>query len=156
MKQALLCLALLALLLPAFAQLTIPRVYVQKLILKNGKLPTVTSTKEKSAEEYIVNTWILERPEEVLSTETHGVHHVKLAKIGDNDRFPATAVCQVNLGNFPSQWKEGENLHLQVIHKKTGQIAEWDVYIPAGTALIKMLDTPQVIPPYGKVKAKTK
>jgi hypothetical protein len=148
MKRLWLCLLLAAFLLPAAAQMTLPRVYAQKLVLEDGSNPFVTWYKDKSAPEYLFRAWILERPDEVMNSDINGYHHLAIAQIGDGVKFPFTIISRVNLGNFPSQWVAGETLHLEVTHRETGEKVEWDVYIPEGTALIRMLDTPQVIPPH--------
>jgi hypothetical protein len=139
--------------LSLLAQPTIPRVYVQKLILEDGTNPFITWHKNQSAPEYLFRAWILERQNEILSTETHTYYHLAITQVGDGNKVPFMVVSMVNLGNFPSQWHSGETLHLELTHKETGQKVEWDVYIPEGTATIKLLDTPQIIPPYKDIKS---
>ncbi|GAB1365396.1 hypothetical protein MASR1M36_02670 [Candidatus Cloacimonadaceae bacterium] len=148
-KLYLLCL-LLAFILPTFAQMTIPRMYVQKLALDSGKNPSITWQKDKSANEYILKAWINTRPDEIISTETHPLHTIAVKQVGDGKKFPFTVVATLQLGNFRSQWKAGEVIHLEITHKKSGQKFSWRQPIPEGTALIKMLDKPLIIPPYKK------
>jgi hypothetical protein len=148
MRRYLLCLLLALALLPLAAQMTIPRVYVQKVILDNGKNPFITWYKDKSAPEYTVRTWILDRPDEIMSTETQSMYHVSLRQVGDGKKFPHMAIVSVQLGNFKSQWKAGEILHVEVIHKESKQKTSWDINVPEGSNLIKHLDDPIVIPPY--------
>jgi len=136
-----------------FAQPTIPRVYVQKLVLEDGTNPFITWYKDQTSPEYLLRAWILERPEEILSTETHTYHHLAITQVGDGKKLPFMVVSLVNLGNFSSQWHSGETLHLELTHKETEQRVEWDVHIPEGTNTIKLLDTPQIIPPFKEVKS---
>lgn len=150
MKRFIPILLLLVCCLPLLAQPTLPRVYVQKLILDNGKLPFVTWLDKQSAPEYIFEAWILERPEDTMSTETHSVNHLSVSQVGDGKKFPFTVIAKVQLGNFRYQWKAGETLHLRLKHKTSGKIKEWDLMIPTGSNLIKHLDDPIVIPPYTK------
>jgi len=138
----------------SLSAITIPRVYAQKLTLDNGNNPTITWEKDKSANEYILKAWINTRPEEIVSTETHPLHTIALKQVGDGKKFPVTVIASLQLGNFPSQWKAGEVIHLEVTHKKTGQKKTWTQSIPEGTNLIKMLEKPIVIPPYTKKKNK--
>jgi len=138
--------------LPLMAQPNLPRVYVQKLELDTGKLPFVTWLEKTSAPEYLLEAWILERPEDLLSTQTHSVNHVSVNQVGDGIKFPFTVVAKVQLGNFRYHWKAGETLHLKLKHKASGAVKEWDVLIPPGTNLMKHLEDPIVIPPYSKAK----
>lgn len=146
-----LCLLALAL---TMMGLTIPRVYVQKLILDNGKNPVITWDEGKSAKEYYLQAWINTRPEEVVSTDKNPVHTIAVKQVGDGKRFPFTVITSLNLGNFPSQWQAGEVIHLELTHLKSGEKVTWKMPIPEGTALIKMLDKPIKIPPYSKKKKK--
>jgi len=153
MKKVWITTLLILALLSLFAQPTIPRVYVQKLVLEDGTIPFITWYKDQTSPEYLFRAWIWERPDEILSTETHTYHHLAITQVGDGKKVPFMVVSRVNLGNFPSQWHAGETLHLELTHKETGQKVEWDVYIPEGTATIMLLDTPQIIPPYKEVKS---
>lgn len=153
MKKVWITTLLMLALLSLFAQPTIPRVYVQKLVLEDGTIPFITWYKDQTSPEYLFRAWIWERPDEILSTETHTYHHLAITQVGDGKKVPFMVVSRVNLGNFPSQWHAGETLHLELTHKETGQKVEWDVYIPEGTATIMLLDTPQIIPPYKEVKS---
>mgnify|MGYP000850354602 FL=1 len=153
MKKVWITTLLMLALLSLFAQPTIPRVYVQKLVLEDGTNPFITWYKDQTSPEYLFRAWIWERPDEILSTETHTYHHLAITQVGDGKKVPFMVVSRVNLGNFPSQWHAGETLHLELTHKETGQKVEWDVYIPEGTATIMLLDTPQIIPPYKEVKS---
>lgn len=153
MKKVCITTLLMLALLSLFAQPTIPRVYVQKLVLEDGTIPFITWYKDQTSPEYLFRAWIWERPDEILSTETHTYHHLAITQVGDGKKVPFMVVSRVNLGNFPSQWHAGETLHLELTHKETGQKVEWDVYIPEGTATIMLLDTPQIIPPYKEVKS---
>ena len=153
MKKVWITTLLMIALLSLFAQPTIPRVYVQKLVLEDGTIPFITWYKDQTSPEYLFRAWIWERPDEILSTETHTYHHLAITQVGDGKKVPFMVVSRVNLGNFPSQWHAGETLHLELTHKETGQKVEWDVYIPEGTATIMLLDTPQIIPPYKEVKS---
>ena len=126
---------------------------MQKLVLEDGTIPFITWYKDQTSPEYLFRAWIWERPDEILSTETHTYHHLAITQVGDGKKVPFMVVSRVNLGNFPSQWHAGETLHLELTHKETGQKVEWDVYIPEGTATIMLLDTPQIIPPYKEVKS---
>lgn len=153
MKKLLLCSILLLMVMIIMAQpRTLPRVYVQKLILENGENPKITWDKKNSAPEYILKAWIAERPKEVLSTDKNPIHSIAIKEVGGNDVMPLTVVINVQLGNFPSQWKEGETLHLELKHKKSKQKLNWSLIIPAGTNLIKFMDEPKVIPPFAKKK----
>jgi len=153
MKKVWITTLLMLALLSLFAQPTIPRVYVQKLVLEDGTIPFITWYKDQTSPEYLFRAWIWERPDEILSTETHTYHHLAITQVGDGKKVPFMVVSRVNLGNFPSQWHAGETLHLELTHKETGQKVEWDIYIPEGTATIMLLDTPQIIPPYKEVKS---
>lgn len=150
MKRFIPFLLLLSWAMSLIAQPNLPRVYVQKLVLDNGKLPFVTWLDKKSAPEYILEAWITDRPTDKVSTETHSVNHVTVSQVGDGKKFPFTVIAKVQLGNFRYHWKSGETLHLKLQHKASGKIKEWDVVIPPGTNLMKHLDDPIVIPPYSK------
>ena len=150
--KRLLVFGILLLLCLTLSTITIPRVYVQKLTLENGKNPLITWEKDKSANEYILKAWINTRPDEIVSTETHPIHTVAVKQIGDGVKFPFTVIASLQLGNFKSQWQAGEVIYMEITHKKTGQTKTWTQPIPEGTNLIKMLDKPVVIPPYAKQK----
>lgn len=152
MKRFILPVIFVVLMLPLFAQTTTPRVYVQRVVLDNGENPKVTVLDKKSAPEYKVQTWIKENPKNILSTEKHSIHHVSLKEVGDGEKFPKMVIITVQLGNFKKQWRSGQTLHVKVTHKKTKKTVEWDIVIPEGTNLIKMLDEPRVIPPFSKKK----
>lgn len=152
MKRFILPLLLLVLALPLIAQTTTPRVYVQRVVLDNGENPKITVIDKKTAPEYKVQTWIKQRPKDIMNTDKHTMHHVSLRQVGDGDKVPYMMVITVQLGNFKTQWRSGETLHVKVTHKKTKKTVEWDIVIPEGTALIKMLDEPRVIPPFSKKK----
>lgn len=152
MKKYALLVPLTLLLLPLLAQMTLPRMYIQKLALDNGKNPSITWQKDKSANEYILKAWINTRPEEVLSTETHPLHTIAVKQVGDGIKFPFTVIASLQLGNFRNHWKAGEVIMLEITHKKSGQKFSWRQPIPEGTALIKMLDKPIIIPPFKKFK----
>jgi hypothetical protein len=142
---------LITILLPLFS-MTTPRVYVQKLVLENGKNPSITWDKDKSAKEYILRAWINTKPKEIISTETNPINTIAVKQVGDGVKFPFTVIATVQLGNFKQQWIAGEILNLEITHRKTGQKFSWKMPIPEGTALIKMLDKPIVIPPFSKPK----
>jgi hypothetical protein len=127
MKKVWITTLLILALLSLFAQPTIPRVYVQKLVLEDGTNPFITWYKDQTSPEYLFRAWIWERPDEILSTETHTYHHLAITQVGDGKK--------------------------ELTHKETGQKVEWDIYIPEGTATIMLLDTPQIIPPYKEVKS---
>ncbi len=154
MKHILLSIILLACFLPLVAQMTTPRVYVQKLVLENGKTPSITWVKDKSAKEYTLIAWINTRPDEVISTETNPINTIAVKQVGDAVKFPITVIASVQLGNFKSQWKAGEVIHLEITHKKSGQKFCWRQPIPEGSALIKELEKPIKIPPFKKAKKK--
>ena len=132
------------------AQTTTPRVYVTKLVLDNGENPVVTSTDKLSAKEYKVRAYIMENPNDVMSTDTHPWNSIILKNLGDDVKFPKTVILSVQLGNFKDQWKEGQTLKIELQHKKSKQKYSWSVVIPEGSGLMKHLDDPQVIPPYTK------
>ena len=136
----------------SLSSITIPRVYVQKLTLENGKNPSITQEKDKSANEYILKAYINNRPDEIVSTEIHPLHTIAVKQVGDGKKFPFTIIASLQLGNFPSQWEAGEVIYLEITHKKTGQKKTWTQSIPEGTNLIKMLEKPVVVPPYTKKK----
>ena len=136
----------------SLSSITIPRVYVQKLTLENGKNPSITQEKDKSANEYILKAYINNRPDEIVSTEIHPLHTIAVKQVGDGKKFPFTIIASLQLGNFPSQWEAGEVIYLEITHKKTGQKKTWTKSIPEGTNLIKMLEKPVVVPPYTKKK----
>ncbi|HPN40350.1 MAG TPA: hypothetical protein PKX36_02360 [Candidatus Cloacimonadota bacterium] len=148
MKRLIPFILLLIFTLPLMAQPNLPRIYVQKLTLDNGKLPFVTWLDKVSAPEYILEAWIKGKPGDLMSTETHSYHHLAVAQIGDGIKMPFTLVARVQLGNFKYQWESGETLHLKLTHKATNTIKEWDVLVPEGSALIRYMDNPIVIPPY--------
>ena len=125
---------------------------MQKLTLENGKNPSITQEKDKSANEYILKAWINTRPDEIVSTETHPLYTIAVKQVGDGKKFPFTVIASLQLGNFPSQWEAGEVIYLEITHKKTGQKKTWTKSIPEGTNLIKMLEKPVVVPPYTKKK----
>ena len=139
------------LLLPLLG-MTIPRMYIQKLVLEDGKNPLITWEDGKSAKEYTLKAWINTRPEEVVSTETNPSQTISIRQVGDGNKFPFTVVAALQLGNFRSQWLAGEVIHLELKHIKTGQKYSWKMPIPTGTAVIKILDKPIAIPPYKKPK----
>ncbi|HQQ67264.1 MAG TPA: hypothetical protein PLX77_00410 [Candidatus Cloacimonadota bacterium] len=152
MKKLIIALLILAA-LPLFAQMTLPRVYIQKLVLEDGSVPTFTQKDSKtSAEEYILRAWMEANPDEVISTETHPIHTIALKSIGKEGVFPLTAVASVQLGNFKRPWVEGDILHLVITHKASGESKGWQLTVPEGTALIKKLDEGIVIPPQPKKK----
>ena len=136
------------------AQMTTPRVYVQKLVLDNGKNPAVTSTDKLSAKEYTVRAYIVENPKDVMSTETHPYNSVTLKNVGDDVKFPKTVIVSVQLGNFKTQWEAGQTLNIEVTHKKSKTNTSWSIVIPEGTNLMKHLEDPIVIPPYSKKPTK--
>ncbi|MGI6198850.1 MAG: hypothetical protein ACOYIS_06985 [Candidatus Cloacimonadaceae bacterium] len=149
------CLILLLLLILAsglFAQPKIPRMYVRKLVLDNGKLPFVTWLDKVSAPEYLLEAWITDRPFDLLSTDTHTVHHLAVSQVGDGVKFPFTVIAKLQLGNFKFHWNPGETIHFRLTHKESGQVKEWEEIIPEGSYLMKHLDDPIVIPPYSKDK----
>jgi hypothetical protein len=152
MKRLIPFILLLIMGLPLLAQPNLPRMYVQKLVLDTGKLPFVTWLEKTSAPEYVLEAWILERPDDMVSTETHSVNHVAVNQVGDGVKFPFTVVAKVQLGNLRYQWEAGETLHLKLKHKASGTVKEWDVLIPPGTNLIKYMDDPIIIPPYCAAK----
>lgn len=151
MKRILLLVILIAA-LPLLAQMTTPRVYVQKLLLEDGARPLVTSTNVLSAKEYLLRAWMEADPEEVISTETDPVNTITVKQIGKEGAFPVTVVATVQLGNFKRQWKAGDILHLVITHKESGESKGWQLEIPEGTHLIKHLDDALVIPPAPKKK----
>lgn len=152
MKRLIIALLILAA-LPLFAQMTLPRVYIQKLVLEDGSVPTLTQKDSKtSAKEYILRAWMEANPEEVISTETHPVHTIAIKSIGKEGVFPITAVASVQLGNFERPWVQGDILHLVITHKASGESKGWQLTVPEGTARIKKLDNEIVIPP--KVRKK--
>ncbi|MDP2173601.1 MAG: hypothetical protein Q8J62_07475 [Candidatus Cloacimonadaceae bacterium] len=149
MRQLLILLALTLLILPLLA-IPLPRVYVQKLMLDDGKLPQVTVEKDKSAPEYLLRAWFAERPEIVRSTDEHSIHHLAVKQVGDDEVFPVTVMLTVQLGSFGVEWKEGETLVLEITHKASGQKKEWSIVVPPGSNLIKHLETPMIVPPFQK------
>lgn len=151
MKRFILMLVLLAGLLPLMA-LTTPRMYVQKLLLDNGKNPTITWDEGKSAKEYTLKAWINTRPNEVVSTDKSRANTISVRQVGDGKKFPFTVVASLQLGNFPTQWQEGEVIHMELTHRKTGQKYTWKMPIPTGSAVIMQLEKPIVIPPYKSPK----
>lgn len=150
MRRYLFTSILLIVLAPLFAQTTTPRTYMRKVILDTGVNPSITYAEEKSAEEYIGKAWILERPEEVLTTETHSTWHLNMTQFGDDIEYPVTVVFMVELGNFETQWEIGNILHLELIHKESKESVSWELTIPEGTGPILHLDEPKIIPPYSK------
>lgn len=152
MKRYILCLLLLAMTLGLIAQPKIPRMYVQKLVLDNGKMPFITWLDKVSAPEYLLEAWITERPFDLLSTDTHSVHHLAVNQVGDGIKTPFFVIAKLQLGNFRYHWSPGETIHFKLTHKESGQILEWEEVIPEGSYLIKHLDDPLVIPPYSKEK----
>jgi len=150
--RKLICVTILFLAILPFFAMTRPRVYVQKLVLDNGKTPFITFEDKKSANEYILTATILEIPGAFLSTEIHPVHSIAIKQVGNGTTFPYIVIASVQLGNFGTDWQAEQTLHLELTHKLTGQKYSWDVFIPEGTALMKHLDDPLVIPPYTKKK----
>ncbi len=146
MKKLLLAI-ILVLALPLFAQMTIPRVYVQKLALDDGSLPCLTQIDKASAEEYLARAWMQANPQEVISTDTHPVHTIAIKEVGKAGVMPQTAILSVQLGNFKRQWQVGDTLHVVITHKESGQSKGWQMRIPEGTNLIRHLDEAVVIPP---------
>ncbi len=153
MKRSILCVILIIMALGLLAQpATLPRTYVQKLVLENGENPSITFDKKVSAPEYTLKVWIVERPKDVMTTAKNPLHSVSVKEVGDGIKFPIMVVASVQLGNFKSQWKAGETLRLELRHNKSKQKTTWDIKIPEGSNLIKLLDDPQVIPPFAKKK----
>jgi len=151
MKRLSLSLLLLALAVLLLAgQTSIPRVYVQKLVLDNGKDPAITAIKDTSAPEYLFEAWIVARPDEVMTSETHSIHHLAITRVGNGETVPYFVVCRLNLGNFPSDWAPGDTLHMKITHRESKEAVEWEYIIPEGTNLIKLLDEPKIVPPYTK------
>ena len=146
-KRILISLMLCLLSLPVFAQMNIPRVYVQKLVLSDGSLPQITQAEKKSAEEYLLRAWFEEMPEDVVSTQTHPIQTLAIKEVGKEGVMPQTAIANVQLGNFKHLWKPGDTLHLIITHKETGESRGWSLVIPEGSHLIKHLDEALVIPP---------
>ncbi|MCK9557882.1 MAG: hypothetical protein PHO85_04670 [Candidatus Cloacimonetes bacterium] len=132
----------------SLAGITIPRVYVQKLVLNDGSNPVVTATEKKSANEYVLRAWMQANPDEVISTETHPIHTIAIKEVGDGMKFSKTVIVSIQLGNFKRQWQAGDTMHMMLTHKASGQTKGWQIVIPEGTNLIKLLDEPLVIPPY--------
>ena len=151
MKRLLFCLMLLSL-IPLFAQMTIPRVYVQKLTLDDGSLPKLTNIDKVSAEEYLARAWMEANPEEVISTETHPPNTITVKEVGKEGVMEQTAVINIQLGNFRRQWEVGDVMHIVLSHKASGESKGWSVEIPEGTALIRKLDDAIIIPPTTKKK----
>jgi len=85
----------------SLSSITIPRVYVQKLTLENGKNPSITQEKDKSANEYILKAWINTRPDEIVSTETHPLYTIAVKQVGDGKKIPFYRYCQFAIGKFP-------------------------------------------------------
>lgn len=153
MNKYTLTILLLIMALSLFAQpRTLPRTYVQTLVLENGELPSVTWDGKKSAPEYNLKAWITKRPKEVMNTDKSSIHALAVKNAGDGEKVPKMVIVSVQLGNFPSQWREGETLRLELRHKKSKQKITWDVLIPPGNNLIKILDEPKVVPPFSKKK----
>jgi hypothetical protein len=137
--------------LPLLA-ITIPRVYVQKLILDDSSKPLVTAAEKSSANEYILRAWMEANPEEVISTETHPIHTIAIKEVGHDDKFPRTVIVSIQLGNFKRQWLAGDTMHMLLTHKASGETKGWQLLIPEGTNLIRKLDEPLIIPPQTKNK----
>lgn len=148
MKRVILSLALIILLLPLLGQMTIPRVYVQKLMLDNGKNPSITWKDKTSANEYILKAWINTRPKEVVSTETHPIHTIAVKQVGDGKKMAYAVIASLQLGNIGSPWQAGDVIVMEITHKKTGQKHSWKQPVPTGSGLIKMLDKPVIVPPF--------
>jgi hypothetical protein len=123
-----------------------PRVLVQKLVLEKGQLPLVTMGKNISAKEYILTADILENKGDVLSTQTHPMNTICIKKVGDGRKHPINVIAFVHLGNFQQQWISGQTLHLTLTHIASKKTISWDVYIPAGSQLINLMNQPQIIP----------
>jgi hypothetical protein len=130
--------------------LTVPRMYVQKLVLNNGQDPVVTADSGRSANEYILTAQIVEFPDSIMSTQTKPMHSIAVKQVGDGVRFPFTVVASVQLGNFGVDWKPGMTMHMVLTHRASGETKAWDIVIPEGTALIKHLDNPITIPPWSR------
>jgi hypothetical protein len=153
MKHYIVCIILLVLVTGILAQpTTLPRTYVQRIILENQENPQITSTPKVSAPEYVLKAWIVERPKDVMTTGKQPYHSISVKEVGDDVKFARIAIVSVQLGNFKSQWRAGETLRLELRHKKSKQKVTWDVPIPEGTTLIKHLDDPITVPPFAKKK----
>lgn len=151
MRKIIGLISVLLLALPLVA-ITIPRVYVQKLILDDGSKPIITAAEKSSANEYILRAWMEANPEEVISTETHPIHTIAIKEVGDNDKFPKTVIVNIQLGNFKRQWVAGDIMHMVLTHKASGETKGWQLLVPEGTNLIRKLDEPLIIPPKTKKK----
>lgn len=151
MKKLIILLFAAIVFLPLVA-ITIPRVYVQKLVLDDGTKPQISAEEKASANEYILRAWMEANPEEIISTETHPIHTIAVKDVGDGIKFPFTTIVNIQLGNFRRQWVAGDIMHMVLTHKATGETKGWQLVIPEGTNLIKKLDEPLVIPPYTKKK----
>jgi len=151
-KLLIIAIALMALVLLSAQPRTTPRVYVQKLSLENGENPQISWNGTKSAPEYYVKAYIVERPKDVVTTDKSPINTIAVKEIGDNLKFPISVILSVQLGNFKTQWNAGETLRIELKHKKSGQKHSWDLLIPEGTSLIKKMDEPLVVPPFAKKK----
>jgi hypothetical protein len=149
MKKTLSLISVLLLTIPLLA-ITIPRVYVQRLVLEDGSNPFVTCVDKHSAQEYTLRAWMQANPDEVISTEEHPIHTIGIKEVGDDKQFPKMVIVTVQLGNFKRQWEAGDILHLALTHKESGESKGWKLEIPEGTNLIKKLDEPLIIPPYSQ------
>ncbi len=153
MKHYFACIMLLLMVACISAQpTTLPRSYVQRIILENQENPQVTSTAKVSAPEYTLKAWIVSRPKDVMTTDKHPINSVAVKEVGDDVKFSKMVIVSVQLGNFKSQWRAGETLRLELRHKKSKQQVTWDVVIPDGTTLIKHLEDPITVPPFTKKK----
>jgi len=151
MKRSLLVVAMMLMLWTALlAQMTLPRVYVQKLLLEGGENPVVTNIEGKSALEYKVEAWISEMEGCYMSSDTHPPNSIVIKLVGDGEKFPVSVILTVQLGNFQKQWEAGQTLNISVTHKQSKQNYSWSLAIPEGTNVIRHLDDPVYIPPFPK------
>ncbi|MDZ4121716.1 MAG: hypothetical protein U1C33_04805 [Candidatus Cloacimonadaceae bacterium] len=74
MKKILLATMLLLAALALAAQpFTLPRVYVQRLVLENGENPQITWDGKTSAPEYQLKAWMIERPKDIMTTDKNPI-----------------------------------------------------------------------------------
>lgn len=130
-----------------------PRAYLQKCTLDTGMEADVTNTGNTTNPNYIVTADILETPGEMVTTQNPApdgyiykdATQIRINRSGTNPNFYTATFLQ--LGTFPTQWAAGQTVVMTVTHIPTGQMATWNLTIPAGTTVINIQNPAQIIPP---------
>ncbi|PKN77729.1 MAG: hypothetical protein CVU48_10635 [Candidatus Cloacimonetes bacterium HGW-Cloacimonetes-1] len=124
----------------------------QKVLCENpvDVLTLVTNTGVTTSAEYNISVWMTERPAEVLTTVVGAPGYtpagaLRIAKLGSAPNQYVAILVQI--GTFTTQWVSGNHLRYSVTHIATGENAQFEMVIPAGTTTVNETVNTQIIPP---------